>query len=198
MNRIILTGLVGMLCVLLFPVATTAQAPPFTINANPSNTINAGEYVILTPSVTTYHRWLWSTGETTRVITVSPIVTTDYWLKGLREIGENPPGTLLYDTTVAVYITITVRGEADLVIPNVITPNGDGVNDEFVIPDLVTYVENELTIYNRWMTMVYNSKNYDNKWKGEGLSDGVYYYFLRVRKRDGEDIFHKGYVQIIR
>lgn len=69
-------------------------------------------------------------------------------------------------------------------VPNIITPNGDGVNDVFDIQGL--YPGSSLYIYNRWGTEVFRSSNYANNWQGETktlnmpsqLSEGVYYYIL--------------------
>ncbi|MEM9023126.1 MAG: choice-of-anchor L domain-containing protein, partial [Bacteroidota bacterium] len=50
--------------------------------------------------------------------------------------------------------------------PNVITPNGDGVNEEFIIPGLERYPNSKLTIYNRWGSRVFHDDNYRNNWNG--------------------------------
>lgn len=94
-------------------------------------------------------------------------------------------------------ISHTVIVEADLIFPNIITPNGDGSNDVFAIGNLNTdinmedpdeYRTNELIIYDRWGKQVYHAKNYDTYAKdneiylgsqaftAENCSDGVYYY----------------------
>jgi gliding motility-associated-like protein len=67
----------------------------------------------------------------------------------------------------------------ELDIPNVITPNGDGYNDKFVIDNIDKLVSSQLIIYNRWGKKVYESNNYQNDWDGDNLSDGVYYYVLK-------------------
>ena len=93
-------------------------------------------------------------------------------------------------------ITHTIVIEQDLVFPNVITPNGDGINDVFAIENLNTninledpdgYRNNRLQIFDRWGKKVYDAKNYDTYAKsgtiypgtqmfdGSGLSDGVFY-----------------------
>lgn len=84
-------------------------------------------------------------------------------------------------------------------VPNLFTPNGDGINDVFEIRGLNQYGENELTIVNRWGNEVYHSRNYQNTWNGEGLSEGTYYYVLRV-KRIGSNEFEilKGYTTLVR
>ncbi len=56
---------------------------------------------------------------------------------------------------------IPVTGD-DIFIPNTITPNGDGRNDQFKIPGIQRYPGSQLTVYNRWGNLVYQNKNYDN------------------------------------
>jgi gliding motility-associated-like protein len=70
-------------------------------------------------------------------------------------------------------------------IPNYITPNGDGINDVFVIPNFATKYRNaKLMIYNRWGNIVWRSYgSYQNNWSGshydgQPLPDGVYYYMI--------------------
>jgi gliding motility-associated-like protein len=94
-------------------------------------------------------------------------------------------------------ITHRVSIEAELKFPNVITPNGDGLNDVFAIEDLNPDINpndpskfrtNQLSIFNRWGKKVYEAENYDTYAKngeitigkkvfaGENCSDGTYYY----------------------
>src|SRR5690606_26516637 len=89
--------------------------------------------------------------------------------------------------------------DATLEIPNLFTPNGDGLNDQFVIRNLLQYQNRELLILNRWGNQVYKSTNYNNDWDGGSLAEGTYYYILRVRGNDGGDWqTHKGAVALIR
>ena len=81
-------------------------------------------------------------------------------------------------------------------IPNIITPNGDGKNDFFVIMNVadstqepqplseIMLPQNELLVYNRWGKKVYDQAPYQNGWDGAGLPDGVYYFVFRYKKRD--------------
>ncbi|WP_187263479.1 gliding motility-associated C-terminal domain-containing protein [Pontibacter beigongshangensis] len=73
--------------------------------------------------------------------------------------------------------TLTVQNFCDeLVIPNIITPNGDNLNDFFVIRNLVPNCE--LKVINRTGALVYQDSNYQNNWSGDKLPDGAYYYHL--------------------
>jgi gliding motility-associated-like protein len=69
----------------------------------------------------------------------------------------------------------------ELVIPNIVTTNGDGKNDIFHITGLEGYPQSLLEIYNRWGKLIYQNSNYLNDWNGGGCSDGVYYYILTLK-----------------
>jgi gliding motility-associated-like protein len=82
-----------------------------------------------------------------------------------------------------------------LTIPNVFTPNGDGVNDNYEIPYLYRYISSELIVYNRYGERVFSEKNYSGGWDGGKLPDGVYFYILKCQGYWKEDIF-RGSVSI--
>ncbi len=79
--------------------------------------------------------------------------------------------------------------EECLVFHNVITPNGDGLNDKWIIDCIENFPNNKVTIFNRWGDIVNSFKNYDNVsqvWEGtttdgKPLPDGTYYYVLTIR-----------------
>ncbi len=87
----------------------------------------------------------------------------------------------------------------NLFVPNLFTPNGDGINDLFEIRGLNLFAQNDLVIVNRWGNEVYKSNNYQNNWSGEGLNEGTYYYLLRVKENASApwQVF-KGYITLIR
>ena len=80
--------------------------------------------------------------------------------------------------------------------PNVITPNGDGLNDVFEVFGLDLFDNSKIEIYDRWGNMVYQSDNYDNMWNGADQPEGTYYYILEVD--DPQHTVHKGVITIIR
>jgi gliding motility-associated-like protein/uncharacterized repeat protein (TIGR01451 family) len=76
-----------------------------------------------------------------------------------------------------------------LVVYNEFSPNGDGVNDFFKIDCIAQYPNNVLQVYNRWGTIVFESRSYKNDWDGtpngraivqkeDQLPAGTYYYVL--------------------
>ncbi len=96
-----------------------------------------------------------------------------------------------------------------LYIPNVFTPGtGDDANEYFVITDdpdkqvveeslSKFYLKSKLVVFNRMGRTVFKADNYDNKWNGDNLPDGVYYYVLECVGTKSTDTF-KGSVTIIR
>ncbi|SHL12754.1 gliding motility-associated C-terminal domain-containing protein [Chitinophaga jiangningensis] len=123
---------------------------------------------------------------------------------------QNPIATLTADqeylirmTTAAGCVTtdsmlVRIRGNDVIFVPNVISPNGDGKNDKWIIPGLNQYPNTEVYIYNRWGNQVYQSKNYDNQWDGDGLNEGTYYYIIKLKLPGGGDRQYKGWVELVR
>lgn len=122
--------------------------------------------------------------------------------------GEKSPTTFvnspgIYSVAVTYYscpikidsIIVNDLGETKYFIPNLITDNGDGKNDYFVINNILP--NTTIYIYNRWGDLVYQEKEYKNEWQGNGLNPDVYYFYLMNEKYScvGE---YKGWVQIVR
>ena len=80
----------------------------------------------------------------------------------------------------------------DLQVPNVITPNGDKLNDVFKVSTANTL--SKLEIFNRWGRKVADFANYANNWGGENQPSGVYYYLLT--DRNGAQT--KGWIEVVR
>jgi gliding motility-associated-like protein len=79
-------------------------------------------------------------------------------------------------------------------IPNLITPNGDGKNDFFVIDETDFFDVVELSIYNRWGSKVYYKGDaYMDDWNAADISDGVYYFCFKIENKS-----YKSWLQIIR
>ena len=78
-------------------------------------------------------------------------------------------------------------------IPNIITPNGDKVNDVFKISGGDRGSKFNVTIYNRWGKKVLQEENYKNDWEPTSLSDGAYFYKINVGGLE-----YKGWLQIVK
>jgi len=84
-------------------------------------------------------------------------------------------------------------------IPNIFSPNGDGVHDKWVIAFLETYPGCTVDIYNRYGQVIYHSVGYSQPWdgtiNGKPVPVGTYYYI--VNPKNGRQQY-SGYVDVIR
>jgi large repetitive protein len=101
-------------------------------------------------------------------------------------------------TTPTTILSDKSKAETIITVPNVFSPNNDGVHDTWVIASLERFPDNDITILNRWGTEVFKAKSYQNNWTGDNLAEGTYYYVARVKLCDGTDRMLKGYVMIVR
>ena len=69
---------------------------------------------------------------------------------------------------------------SDVDIPNVITPNNDGINDCWIIPGLEKYNSVHVVVVAPNGKKVYENKKYDNSWCPTDLPDGSYFYFVQI------------------
>jgi gliding motility-associated-like protein len=76
-------------------------------------------------------------------------------------------------------VTMEIRG-CSVETVNVFSPNEDGTNDALVFKNLPYFPGNTLRIFDRWGRLTYEAYNYQNTWRGEGASDGTYFYTLDI------------------
>ncbi|ALU24750.1 gliding motility-associated C-terminal domain-containing protein [Myroides odoratimimus] len=88
--------------------------------------------------------------------------------------------------------------DGDIVIYNLVSPDGDGKNDYFIIDNINRFPNNTVEIYNRWGVKVYDTKSYDSAGnvfrgysdgrvtvnKGEKLPTGTYFYIVSYEYKD--------------
>lgn len=86
--------------------------------------------------------------------------------------AEDGCGLVAYDT-----VTVGIK-PCEIQESNVLTPNGDGKNDLFILPNAQYYESNILYVYDRWGMKVFESANYKNDWDGGKLKDGIYFWIL--------------------
>lgn len=142
------------------------------------------EYITICESVTTLDAgnsgatYSWSTGETTQQITIDE--------RGVYHVVISIGACMISDS-------VTVFECLD--VPNTITPNGDGLNDTWIIEAIETYENHVVQIFNRNGNLLYESSNYQNDWNGEGLPATTYYYYVDLG--DGSDAV-TGHLNIVR
>jgi gliding motility-associated-like protein len=99
-------------------------------------------------------------------------------------------------------VTILVNDATSIVIPNVFSPNGDGINDDFFI--VTTGMQTlHCDIFNRWGQKVYMLSSPAQKWdgtldNGHAASEGTYYYVLEALGYDGKTYSYKGPITLVK
>jgi gliding motility-associated-like protein len=132
--------------------------------------------------------YLWSNADTTEDLTEIPANT---YVLTVTDVN----GCIAVDS-----ITLTEPEPEEPVMPEGISPDGDGLNDFFVIQNIEFYPDNILLIYNRWGDEVQRIESYNNQWDGNNkggnpLPAGTYYVILQLTDRDQH---YKGIVEIRR
>jgi len=166
------------------PDTTTGEAP-LTVNFNNTST-----------GASTYE---WDFGDGNTSTDVSP--THIYTQQGsymVELVATNNLGC----TDTLRFSFIVVDELASLFVPNVFTPNGDGVNDTF------SFIEKGIStitvqILNRWGNEVYSWNKTNSGWDGRSkdgtdLPDGVYLYIIQAQGIDDKPYNYQGTVQLIR
>ncbi|MCB0479522.1 MAG: gliding motility-associated C-terminal domain-containing protein [Crocinitomicaceae bacterium] len=140
--------------------------------------------------------WVWSPGITLNDSLLQnplafPTVTTDYVYYAM-----STNGCMNWDT-LTVTVLPPVPPQDSIVITNLITANGDGINDTWAITDVNLLPGTQVKVWNLYGQEVYTNDSYQNDWdgsyKGGKLPNGTYFYWVRLGVYDSE---HKGTVTI--
>ena len=89
-------------------------------------------------------------------------------------------------------VVFNVAGPGECFLPNIITPNGDNLNDVFIVPATCIVGEGgvvvELTVFNQWGDQVFHAVPYLNDWEGtynsNPLPPGTYFYVVQFSTQD--------------
>jgi gliding motility-associated-like protein len=105
-------------------------------------------------------------------------------------------------------VRVMVKKQFDLYIPNVFSPNLDGIHDFWQLdagPSVVAL--NSMRIFDRWGDLVYfwdasipvdEWPGWDGRTRGEDVNPGVFVYYLEVKLANGEIVEKKGDVTVVR
>lgn len=158
-------------------------------------TVIKGDTALFVAFGSHHYQWSPATGlncDSCGYVLAAPNVTTTYTVTGTDAHGCSLDKVM----TVTVEFICT-----DFYIPNVFTPNGDGINDYFAIKaeNLTNYT---ITIYDRWDREVYSSTDPAKYWDGkaknnQNVPDGVYYYIIKSTCQN-KPLNKSGFVQVLR
>ncbi|MBP6431698.1 MAG: gliding motility-associated C-terminal domain-containing protein [Ferruginibacter sp.] len=180
------------------PISRTFTLTVFqgvTIFAGSDATIFQGDTIRLNASGSAgTYSWTPTTGLNNPAIlnpTAKPDTTTTYTL---RITSAN--GCTNTDDVKITVIPFCIK------VVNAFSPNGDGINDRWVVTNGNCTSSIDVAVYNRYGNQVYRNTNYTNNWdgtyKGKPLADGTYYYVITYRLLNGTGRMLKGDVTILR
>jgi gliding motility-associated-like protein len=158
--------------------------PPLSV-AFANNSIGADSY-------------LWNFGNGDSSVLVTPVYT--YENSGEYDV------TLIVKNNFGCIDTATCKVIVDVIssfmVPNIFSPNGDGINDVFKA-DGIGLSSVKAQIYNRWGALIYEWDDVNGKWDGKAKNgsaspDGVYFFIIEAKGLDGKEYFEKGHVTLQR
>jgi gliding motility-associated-like protein len=170
----------------IIPVASFTSTPPSPVNAGQqidftnTSTISSGSITGVS----------WTFGDGNGAI--GDQVSHSYSNVGSFPVILTVTGSAGCTNTVSVIYDVN----AVIEIPNVFTPNGDGVNEFVKFKYLEMFNTNNLVIFNRWGKKVFEQDNYKNDWSGGNHVDGTYFFILTIP--EASPSVYKGYIQLIR
>ncbi len=175
-----------------------------TVTAGANRTINVGQTITLTPTVSadvTSVKWspsTWVVSSNTPSITVKPNYETQYTVK-----VENPGGCT---ASASVNVFVLCDG-ANVFIPNTFSPNADGANDVFYPRGTGLFTIKQARIFTRWGEEVFARYNFkandaslgwDGSYKGQKLTADVYVYMIEIQCDNNSTLVYKGNVALIK
>lgn len=178
-------------------VATVLVTPSASVSAWSNTTITSGSSTTL--SATGGSSYIWSNGETSAVISVSPVVTTTYCVSGSDSCSDT-----------ACVIVYVVQGDNcnydddQLFVPDAFSPNGDTKNDVLGLyyPDPSCIKELEFVVYDRWGEKVFEATTitavWDGSYKGKPMNTAVFVYYMKVVFTTDAEVIRKGNISLVR
>jgi gliding motility-associated-like protein len=185
------------------------KSPKIDFTFSPADTIyltNPTVSVAFPDSMKKYlANWTWDFGDKIKIPNLNPVshLYSDTTKAGQIKVKLSFTDLNGCDTTITHILSMN---KAELDIRNIFTPNGDGINEEFLVrlkeddkkDYRIAYLGTELLVYDRWGKKVFNETDYKSEnWDGNHLSDGTYFYILKCTGQYTNDVI-KGSVTILR
>ena len=196
----------GCIAYVIGGIGTATFTVPSSLNpvalfsTNPSPAIGTIPFTVsFTNQSTGANTYTWSFGDGNSSTLTNPTDTytnTGSYIVALSAMAQGCPYISSYSLTVIAEIPTT------LIIPNIFTPNGDGVNEEFFIPntglDALT-----CDIFNRWGELLYSITAPNQSWDGKAPNgdkapDGTYMFILQAQGSNGKAYKQQGIITLIR
>jgi gliding motility-associated-like protein len=177
--------------ILKIPVAAFSSNPPMPAKVSASTRVR---FINNSTDATTY---LWNFGDGTTSTEENP----EHEYSALGEYNVTLTAFNQACSASVVKGRFVIKADNRIFIPNTFTPNGDGINDEFVVT-IINLKQYRLQIFNRFGTRLFLANDIFDNWKGihnnETLPAGTYYYIIDAVDLNDEAIKQSGAITIIR
>ena len=178
---------------------------PISVSLGEAVTINLGDYHIFNPKTSAIGtlRYDWTEKDSLvdcsncSTLEVRPFFDTDY------EVQITSPSGCMATANVAVFVT----KDRGIYIPNVFSPNFDGINDQFYILGKGFAEILVFQVYDRWGNLVFSRNNgaindatigWDGTFDSQNAATGVYRFYTKIVYLDGVEESFVGYVSLVR
>lgn len=134
--------------------------------------------------------YVWDFGNGQNYSSSTPSNTNaSYASIGVYSVSLTVSNGICQDQT-STTITVLPMPDAEIFIPNVFTPNGDGANDYFAL-DVKFGQSIQVQVFNRWGDLMNEITDFTQKWDGKDATEGVYFYKYIVTDLNGK--IHQGH-----
>jgi gliding motility-associated-like protein len=173
-------------------VTIDTQVPVVELGADQK--LCTGQSLTLNADQEFFSSYLWSTGSTQPSIVITQpdlyavtVMTDGYEVTDEVVIDEDPE----------------CHEDGGIYIPNVFSPNGDGVNDEWVVSISDVNISGvQCRIFDRWGELMFETKQLPVAWDGtfrnKNVNPGVYVSIILFQLQNGESEIHSGDITLIR
>jgi gliding motility-associated-like protein len=168
-----------------FSTDVTSGLTPLTVNIT-NNSTGANSYT-----------WSFGNGQSSTLQNPGSVI---YTASGTYTMTLHVTNNIGCEDSMSVVIATEIP--SNITIPNIFSPNGDGINDQFTIIS-VGLKTMEVDIFNRWGTKVARVEGIGQSWdgklnNGDDASEGTYFYILKANGLDGEEYELHGAMMLVK
>lgn len=170
------------------------------INAGADITISGGSSATLNAAGGISYTWSPATTLSCTLCTnpvATPAVTTTYTV-----FGTAANGCTNLDSITVFVETPCITESLEKLLPNAFSPNADGKNDVFCVPNNACIIEFTLKIYDRWGEKVFETTSFNNCWDGyvnnKEVNTATFTYAFRARLSNGESLNKNGTISLVK
>lgn len=174
-----------------------------TVMANPMGGVAPLKVSFSSLAKITKVKWDFDDGTTSNEVAPNHIYENE-GIYFVTMIAETESGEVVMDKAIVEVLKPTSQvkkaDESEISVPNVITPNGDGANDELIIT-VKNIKDFSISIFSVNGKLVYQSNDPNENWKGTNtqgnpVGQGTYYYLVNATGLDGNMFAPKGYITV--